>query len=330
MASKTWAQINQYWGKYLSYPVVLVVKAWVSIASLWMIYRAVARQSAGFVWHEWQTSWLVPIGVVLLLMPLNWWLEARKWRLLLPNESLTDQQALETVLRGLALNWVLPFTTGDAASRLAPLQNKTSGIWALLANRTSLLLVTAAFGVYGVSVYLKGQESATMWMTAALPVCWAGWYFLFRKKVPVAHQLMALTLLRYAVFTLQFWMLLYTFLPHLPTSILLAGIGWIYLFRTFLPALLGNFGVREASALVFFEPLVAQASLILLPCLLIWLINTVLPSLLGLVVLLRNGLAWNKFEYLTHPIVPSKEGTPLRFYSPKTLRTTPPNRNSED
>ena len=103
-------------------------------------------------------------------------------------------------------------------------------------------------------------------------------------------QVLALSLLRYVIFTFQFYLVLSLFLPELAWYLILLGIGWIFLFRSVIPSFLGNFGVREASAIVFFQAYVPDVSIVLIPCLIIWMINTVIPSILGTVYVFKLKL----------------------------------------
>ena len=92
----------------------------------------------------------------------------------------------------------------------------------------------------------------------------------------------AISMLRYAIFVLQFYMLLSLFLPEAEPVLLFLGIAWVFFFKSIIPALLGGLGVREASGLVFFSD-VANPELVVIPIFLIWAINNALPSVTGLI-----------------------------------------------
>lgn len=220
---------------------------------------------------------------LLVLMGINWVLEAERWRLALVEEELTLSAALHAILCGLALNWVVPFTLGDAGARLANIQFYKKAISALVLNRVILLSITLSFGGISVLYYFNELNDWWFWLLStggvALP-------FVFHMFHPTLNQnrlirICMISVLRYAVFTLQFYLLLEFFLPSLSPQILLLGIGWIFLFRSFIPSLFGKFGVREASAIVFFQPYVMDTDMVVIPCLLIWAINTLIPSALG-------------------------------------------------
>jgi len=132
-----------------------------------------------------------------------------------------------------------------------------------------LVLVFVLIATFGwlVRVFLKGREQLI--------------------GMALFSKLLGLSVIRFAVFFFQFYVLLAAFNPALTMHLILAGVGWVFLFRSVVPSLFGNLGVREAGALLFFEAHVSDMMLILVPSLLIWLINTVAPSVLGLYFLLK-------------------------------------------
>lgn len=234
---------------------------------------------------------LMTLSLVFLLMPLNWYLEGLRWKVSLPFEQLSVHGAIRTVLSGLALNWIIPFTGGDVASRLLEAKDKKKTIAALGFNRIVILGVTAVYGgiaavfYFGWSLdYLTGIIFLLAILGAALLFSLKinSSFFRYTISFNVAFKVIALTMLRYVIFTTQFFILLNFFNPNLSPMLLLLGIGWIFLFRSFIPSLFGNLGVREASSVVFFQEFVTDLNLIIFPCLIIWVINTVIPSIIGL------------------------------------------------
>lgn len=215
-------------------------------------------------------------------MPFNWLLEVEKWRISVPHEKLTFHQSMSGVLSGLALNWVLPFTLGDVSGRLAGVINYKKTGAALLLNRALSLGITLIFG--GCSVLFYWNASPTyFWILPIGFIVLIAVLKVFYKSLETSRfvKILVLAITRYLIFTIQFALIIYAFIPALSISVVILGIGWVFLFRSLIPSLFGNFGVREASALMFFESFLDTPSLILFPCLLVWVINTVLPSIVG-------------------------------------------------
>ena len=92
------------------------------------------------------------ISLVCLLMIINWYLEALRWKYSIQTfEAISIKEACKAVLAGLALNWVLPFTSGDLIARIAKHQDKYQATSAAMLNRGIMLLLTFLLGSYGAS-----------------------------------------------------------------------------------------------------------------------------------------------------------------------------------
>ncbi len=227
------------------------------------------------------------LGVVILLMPVNWYLESERWRISVPRDQLSSRQAFRIILSGLALNWAMPFTTGDAFARISPSKDWKKTTVALAVNRAVMLTITLVFGVCSVIFFLKLHEAYMLVPIVSLSILLV---VVGSNLLTTQHlRIMLISLFRYLIFTLQFFILFHYFNPDLGLQVILLGIGWIFLFKTTLPSIFGNFGVREAGALLFFEGLTSPGA-ILMPCFLIWGINQVLPSIVGALTMLN--LRW--------------------------------------
>lgn len=284
------AQINHYRTKPWGWALRLIIL----LACCGFIYTEVQGRWT-FSWSVMSDQWPV-IGCVLLLMPVNWALEVARWKISLDTiQSTSWSAASRQVLGGLALNWVVPFTGGDLVARLLPSENKKQTALLIYYNRMVMLLITVLFGAYGVYRYSAHLLAERLWVFGVLGGCLVVFGFLLRKLLRVdavsgtfIFRLLGFSFLRYAVFVVQFVILLAAFVPTLSFGWILAGVGWVFFFRSVVPSLFGNLGVREASALIFFEPLLSEPSIVLIPSVLIWIINTVVPSGAGLVYLLKK------------------------------------------
>lgn len=255
----------------------------------------------------------IPNGFVLFLafqlflMVLNWYLEIKRWQISLYEiETISFHQAGVDVLSGLALGWVLPFTSGDLFARLAARESKMKSLGAILLNRSIMLVFTLLIGMKGLSYLIEIKTVYLLLGTVAGLLCYFIWskipsrissYFLDISSRTVIIVIL-LSIFRYTIFLLQFVLMISFFLPELLLQDIVWGVGWVFLSRSFIPSLFGGLGVREVSAYLFFEPLVGDIALIILPVTLIWLINTVLPSIAGVLLIwkLRIKLArWPLF-----------------------------------
>jgi len=278
---------------------LIIVKLLLIMICFFFIYRKVGSSGFKIEWSELPNQFYFHLILVILLMPVNWLLEAFRWKKSLEMiEALTFMQALKMVLAGLALNWVMPFTSGDAVARIVPMKNKVATASAMLFNRGLMLGLTFLFGTFGVYLY-TGSIFTVEWPYVLILLLGLLFLVLFRRKlnkflnyfqIIKKKDLMVISILsglRYFIFTLQFFILLKLFLPFISNYMLFGGIGWIYLIRSILPTLLGGIGVREASGLLFFESLTDNTALVIIPVFIIWIINTAVPSLFGMVAIWR-------------------------------------------
>ena len=262
----------------------------------------------------WLTSpWYLMI-IPILLMPVNWLLEALKWKLLSAKiEKISLAKAFASVMAGLGLAFVTPHAIGDYAGRVMYSRSNDRGrlLGAVLLGRLLQLNATVFFGVWGLMFYFVGGVNlgtliaglVTFVLIAALGItllqmlilafgirskfgAWINKYFgilaEYSWKEVLLVQLVAM--LRYLVFASQFYLILLMFDIGLMPSITTAGISWTLLLKSVLPTFnfLSDLGVREAAALLFFEGYTTVSSHIVLASLMLWLINLLIPALAGL------------------------------------------------
>ncbi|MEP1032077.1 hypothetical protein [Ekhidna sp.] len=275
------------------------------VGCLFFLYDKLQDQPISLSEIKWPNGFWFTLTVVCLLMTSNWYLEVLRWKYSIQVfESISTKEAWRAVLGGLALNWVLPLTSGDLIVRISQQQDQYKTTSAALLNRFIMLCFTILLGGYGISHLAKNYDWS-WWVLipiALLMVLGLMFRNSFRRFIAYFKQLnqmtflrvFGLSLLRYLIFVSQFLLVLQAFLPMLSISLLIAGIGWIFLIRSALPLFLGGIGIREASGVLFFEPHVNQLHLVLIPIFLIWIINTVIPSLVGMLLFLKWKPAFAK------------------------------------
>ena len=286
-------QINYKIPKVVSWGVRLFVL----LASGYYIVDSIGEE-----WRfdlKWSTRQWMVVFIVFLLSFLNWGLESFRWKFSLKQiQPVSYQNAMVQVLTGLTMNWIIPFTGGDLISRILP--NIDRGKVALLIywNRTLMLGLTIVFGLWGIYWFSKNLFVSNWWI-AFIGFFGIGFTGYGIKKIfqnPLGFEsyfllkLLGISSLRYATFTIQFFLLIAVFNPVIPKIKILAGVGYVFFFRSILPSLFGNLGIREASTLAFFSDLVSDPILIILPSFLIWCINIVIPSMIGLLFMIRNPI----------------------------------------
>ncbi|AHM59403.1 hypothetical protein D770_05700 [Flammeovirgaceae bacterium 311] len=271
-------------------------------------------------WSSPANSWAV---VALLLVPLNWLLEAVKWKILAQRVIPASLgRCVQAVLAGLCLGMFTPRSLGDYAGRILVHggAEKVRLVGAVLINRIVQTLCTLVGGIAGILIliwnmgYWESDELLWMLVPGLLgivaivllmgPVRVTVFQWLRRKLgnrvekwLGVVNEytlqellfIIAWATLRYAVFSLQFIFVLWWAGITAPVVLMLAAVAATFLLKSLMPAFnfLSDLGVREFSALIIFSGLELPHAEVIAASLLVWIINICLPSLLGLLVVLQ-------------------------------------------
>lgn len=259
-------------------------------------------------------NWYLLI-LLLLLMPLNWLLEAMKWKKLAkPIVHLSIVPAFKGVLSGLSMAFITPHGLGDYFGRILLLQEKdrTKLIGGILLGRLMQMLATLMFG--GIGIYLLyGAQFTTLYYVLVVCVVVS---FLVLKGIKLGNNIklidklkyylglineyrlktmfavMLLSLLRYVVFCIQFVIALSIF-SEISSILKFAGTTWIFLAKSVLPSFnfLSDLGVREFSAVYFFDHFGAPLMPVLAASFLVWMVNILLPTIIGAQMVLKYKIS---------------------------------------
>lgn len=259
----------------------------------------------------WNDSSLSIIAGVLLLMPLNWWLEMLKWQLIISkHEKVTFLQSLKSITTGISLGIITPNQLGDIAGKSLFLQHysKLQGAAASLCGNLAQTIVMLAVGCVAIAIWLGQQYLPNLQIVlfiASIFACITTLVLFLNinllpklithpKVAPYVNALadystwqlsglLILSALRLAVFSYQFYLLLELFGIHLPVETACINIILIFAAQTLLPSfILLEIGVRGAVALFFLGMVTDNQAGILGASYGLWIVNMMLPALLGL------------------------------------------------
>lgn len=249
-------------------------------------------------------------GIVLALMPLNWCVEALKWKKSLVSiQFVSFSTALKSVLFGLSVGSIGSFV-GDFTGRIGILKTseklKSTGaaLFGYFVQSVALLL-TSTWATY----YLLFNSKITLsdihflFFYALLIVSTLSLLFLFweinwrtflSEKIKTIFTikynfkdkniLLFLSLFRHLIFTLQYFFLLQIFEIRLPFLLSIAIITLVLLAKTagaFL-GFLGDISSRQLSAIYLFGLYNQPMENVLLATFVLWLINIFTPMFLGI------------------------------------------------
>lgn len=259
--------------------------------------------------------------ICLLLIPLNWGIEAYKWRLITaPVEKVSYLTATQSVYSGVCLGNLAP---GRATEFLAKIiffspENRSKVTILHFIGGMFQLSVTILTGLTALLYNLNRFSGSNSWMayTAGglsllvlilLFLCVYNLDYIMKlvskmiskkKKLEefkypfsmaLVFKLFALSLLRYSVFFLQMFLLVSIFQEHFTAS-LVPGIILYFLLTTIIPMIsVIEAAIRAAIALVVFSGSGLSDTALATASVLIWMVNIIVPSIYGYIVLLKQN-----------------------------------------
>ncbi|MBR9976462.1 MAG: flippase-like domain-containing protein [Bacteroidetes bacterium] len=297
-------------------------------ALLYFLVSTVQRDIIAALFLQAQPAFLF---LALGLLPLNLLLQYKKWQLLVhgPFPQIAVPELRASLLLGFTFGIVTPARVGEFGGRAAGMRSVDG--WTLVGltavDKFAGMVVTVVVGCVGLMVFCWRHPFIDPLLLTVLFSVFAVIAVLlllrrrsgsspvlrrhvngagrFQRRIasfraalqhvrgPRLHRLLWCSILFYLTFLLQFFLLLSAFGPVDLLSAL-AGISTIFLIKTIIPPItLGELGIREGASVYVLGHAGILAAAAFNAALLLFVINILLPSLAGLVVLLwrpRQGL----------------------------------------
>jgi len=306
-----------------------------------IVLQVKSRGDSGSLWQNfidhftWRRFPLLLLG--LGLMPLNWLLESIKWRTFIqtfqPDFSL--KKSFQSILCGTFFAFITPNRIGEFGGRLNKIEKEnwpkglTAGFWGGIAQ----FLVTFSIGVYmGWKAFLNvtGFEKNSMGVLLAVLLL-AGFllFFFFKLKLfiqffnkipflskkiigfqfdfemPVGSlfKVLFITLFRYLIYVNQYILILLFFGIDTNYSILFAAVSAMLFFHTAFPSVpFIDIGIKGNALLILLKGQTTNDVAIALAVLLIWVINIIIPALVGYIIFakVKAERKQEKLEKIAH------------------------------
>jgi len=259
------------------------------------------------IWQQLLQSSTGYISIVCILMLANWYLEAYKWRLLIfPIQKINISTAIKAVVSGITLSFMTIGGVGDYLGRALHSNTK---------DQKALIGITLAGGIYqNLITYTAGGIAFILFSELTRSYFFIPWLILLIAFFAIAFLLfhahllqrfsklsrfvyalkfhsnkqktsiLLISLTRYAIILTQYYIILLALKSPLPFINFFTGIALMLLFKSAIPRIsfLSDLGIREFSALLFFSKFGLSPAIIISSTLLLWLLNILLPTLLGL------------------------------------------------
>lgn len=264
--------------------------------------------------------------ITISLMILNWVLESKKWNLLIqPVEHQKFVSSIISVLSGLTFAIFTPNRLGEFGGRILQIEkgDRVKGAIAFFTGSFSQLIITIFFGSISLLFYLfydpnvNIQYSWPIILTSSILIFILNFlllliflntrslynlikriklfskkkkYFVIFKiyKTRFLTNILLISLSRYLIFIIQFYLLLLLFEVHIPFLQALYLISLMYLIATVVPTFSISEVITRGSVTVFLlgsivdKPLHITAAYFAL-----WIVNLAIPALIGSLFIIK-------------------------------------------
>jgi hypothetical protein len=312
--------------KYVAGPLVFCVLAW-------SIYKQIQRQdswdqslrSLRGAMHD-AESW--KLWAVVLLMLLNWGIEARKWQLVIGRiQKISFLRAYMATFTGTTLAFFTPNRVGEYLGRILYISKgkRIQAISLTIVTSIAQLMITVSMGIAGLfylkhylSLHPSSMESLQMWISFVLVLALIlaviltlfyfrlSWFIRLFGKIPallryrrfikvleqfnatILLRILSLSLFRYFVFIVQYYLLFRIFSVDISWWQAFWAVSVMFLVLAMAPtfAFLTELGVRAKASIELVQIFSSNMMGILASSLTIWIINLVIPALIGSLLIL--------------------------------------------
>ncbi|NEU10186.1 hypothetical protein GZH53_17825 [Flavihumibacter sp. R14] len=268
------------------------------------------------------------LSAVVLMMFLNWFLESLKWKYLVERiERISIWKAVESVFCGLTWAVFTPNRIGEYGGRVFFLSPRKRIIGAIAMGVGSIgqMVVTNILGSLALLWFVKrflNPEPLLFYTLTFVVFIFCGAFLLFyfnirwlqglltrisfirpfhkffrilgRYRGRELRKVFLYCIARFAVFTTQYCLIIHLLLPDIALFDMTMMIFILFFIQSALPSLdLLDIGVRSMTATYFFGFITQQDIAIMAAAACIWLVNLIIPAILGSVFVLKLNFFGN-------------------------------------
>lgn len=311
--------------------LIKLAKIGILLALLFVCYDFVWVQNANPAFLNnlivtYKTSNPVFLIICLSLAPINWLLECLKWKKLIHSfNPISYYQSLKSILLGISIGLITPGRVGEYGGRLLFVQPQhiSKALFANFIGSISQNLINIIPGSIAIYFFLASyfQNAVTALSISLFFLAFAFLllviYFNSGNIIPIfsknnflkkyasqfdsfhlykadLHKIMSLSIARYLIYVSQYILLLYYFRLDFGFEEMLSSVVIIYLLQSSipLPPILGIVARTQIAIFVLGIYSDNYTSILSVPVIL-WMINLLIPSLFGIVILMKSN--FNKF-----------------------------------
>ena len=265
---------------------------------------------------------VITMSIVVLLMVVNWVLESLKWKYITRElVSISTWEAIEAVFCGLTWAIFTPNRIGEYGGRVLFLPNRKRihGVFAMAVGSFGQNVITNVLGLSALMWFAFTFHPINMWAAIGLSIGAMGFMVLLlvfyfhigwlvtllnkikflkryhrffdiigRYKFAELLNIMWFCLSRFFVFSFQYYLVIHLLMPQIPLFPMMMMVFILFFIQSALPSLdLLDVGVRSMTASAFFVYITDQKIAVIAAVSSIWLINLIIPAILGSVFVLK-------------------------------------------
>lgn len=302
----------------------ILLKILIGILSFWIIYNRLNQipelKEQCVYWFSEPKMYTI-LFLVLCLMPINWGIESYKWKSITKQiEPIAYSTALKSVFSGICIGNLAP---GRAMEFLAKIlyfkEENRPGITILhFINGMFQMLITVTVGIISIAIKLQKTESSFFIYAVLIGgfcmilfFCWAisnvsfiqqklkfiKWFRKFESshKIQISSslilKLVSLSIVRYLVFTIQFYLIYNALSPQSDIAPIFMSIAAYFMLTSLIPMIsVIEPAIRAAIALFVFNNAGDNSVIVILSSTFVWIINVVVPSIIGYVIILKEKI----------------------------------------
>lgn len=308
-----------------------LAKVLISVLLIVLIYRQVsAYYDKDFFYQLLSKPYAITVIVsVAVLMLVNWYVESKKWRTLVGKfQYLSKTKSVQSVMSGVALAIVTPARLGEYGGRLINIEKENrakalmaNGVGSIAQNVTNITFGLVAMLAY-ISMYLDINSTTltalisitgvllmiliTVYFRLDLLTSFLARYDQFKAiswlqekshflAAYTSHELMnvlGLSTLRYIVFSFQYVLLILLCGVTTDPTVAAVGVGVIFFLQSGvpLPPILSVLARGEIAIWVW-AVVSTNVLAILSATFILWIINLVIPALIGAFIIWKSDLS---------------------------------------
>lgn len=325
--------LNKNTKLFINYFLGPLLFVWLS----WSIYTQIKKQpDLGTAWQGIKESFNTPLVwnliAVILLMIVNWSIEAVKWKISVkPIQQVSFLKAFQAILAGVSFSVSTPNRVGEYLGRVLYMDegNRLKTISITIVGSISQLIITLLMGFIGLLILRLGFESSglvsSIWMKMIISGTAIGililtlfyfrlsWIIRWVDKLPGSKRfaylvraledfdtsllinLLLLSTLRFVVFIVQYYLLFRLFAVDVPWWQVFWAVSISFLVMAVIPTIAIVELVQRGKVMTTIMALFTTNSLgVNFTTAGIWIINLIVPAIIGSLLILGMRKIYSK------------------------------------